>query len=140
MSKGTNLVIFSGNLGQDPELKYTQGGTAVLNVSVGSTQSFKKGDEWQDNTTWMKVVVWGRRAEGLNKILQKGSFIEVVGRIQTRTWEKSDGSKGYATDIVADNVVPVKGMVDTRGGGGGGYDRSGGGGGGWNPSDDDIPF
>jgi single-strand DNA-binding protein len=127
MAEGLNRAILVGNLGMDPELKYTQGGQAVLRIRLATTESFvSKSGERQERTDWHTVVVWGKRAEALNKILSKGRTIWVEGRIQTRSWEDKDGGKRYATDINAQNI----GLVGSGGGGGGGGGRGAYGGGG----------
>jgi len=125
MAEGLNRAILVGNLGMDPELKFTQGGQAVLRIRLATSDSFlNKSGERQERTEWHTVVVWGKRAESLNKILSKGRTIWVEGRIQTRSWEdKKDGSKRYATEINAQNI----GLMGSGGGGG----RMGGGGGGY---------
>jgi single-strand DNA-binding protein len=126
MAEGLNRAILVGNLGMDPELKFTQGGQAVLRIRLATSESFMgKTGERQDRTEWHTVVVWGKRAEALNKILSKGRTIWVEGRIQTRSWDDKDGNKRSTTEINANNI----GLVGSGGGGGGGG-RSGGGGGG----------
>jgi single-strand DNA-binding protein len=166
MAEGLNRAILVGNLGMDPELKYTQGGQAVLKIRLATTESFvNKSGERQERTDWHTVVVWGKRAEALNKILSKGRTIWVEGRIQTRSWEDKEGGKRYATDINAQNIGLVGGGGGGGGGGGrggygsggaGGFEGGGGGGSGagaggsgggfeggpeFDPgSDDDIPF
>lgn len=161
MAEGLNRVMLIGNLGQDPELKYTQGGQAMLKMRLATTESYlDKGNERQQRTEWHSITMWGKRAESLNKFLSKGRTIYVEGRIQTRQWEDKDGNKRYTTDIVATNVILLgggQGAGGGRGGGGGGGPRDddfegggGGGGGGYSegPSgggdggfgDDDIPF
>lgn len=155
MAEGLNKAILVGNLGMDPELKFTQGGQAVLRLRLATTESFvNKGGERQERTDWHTVVVWGKRAEALNKILSKGRSIWVEGRIQTRSWEDKDGGKRYATEINANNIGLVggggRGASGGGGyeGGGGGSGGSGGGGSGFEGppdhfdggSDDDIPF
>ena len=104
MSDGINRVILLGNLGQDPELKTTPGGQAVLNIRLATTETYFQNQEKKERTDWHTVVVWGKRAEALARILQKGSQILVEGRIQTRSYEKN-GEKRYATDINANNIV-----------------------------------
>lgn len=151
MAEGLNRAILVGNLGMDPELKFTQGGQAVLRIRLATTESYVgKTGERQERTDWHTVVVWGKRAEALNKILSKGRTIWVEGRIQTRSWEDKDGNKRYATEINATNI----GLVGGGGGGGGGRGGYGGGGGfegggfegggpdydAGGPVDDDIPF
>jgi len=131
MAEGLNRAILVGNLGMDPELKYTQGGQAVLRIRLATTESFvNKSGERQERTDWHTVVVWGKRAEALNKILSKGRTIWVEGRIQTRSWEDKDGGKRYATDINAQSIGLVGGRDGGGGGGGGGPRASYGGGGG----------
>ena len=130
MAEGLNKAILVGNLGMDPELKFTQGGQAVLRIRLATTESFvNKSGERQERTDWHTVVVWGKRAESLNKILSKGRSIWVEGRIQTRSWEDKDGGKRYATEINANNIGLV-GSGRGAGGGGGGYEGGGGGAGG----------
>lgn len=102
---GLNKVMLLGNLGQDPELKVIAGGQSVLNLRLATTESYlDKNNARQERTDWHTVVVWGKRADALAKILVKGSQLFIEGRIQTRTYEKN-GEKRYATDIVASNIV-----------------------------------
>jgi len=153
MAEGLNKVILIGNLGADPELKYTQGGQAMLRLRLATSESFlNKAGERQQRTEWHSVVVWGKRAEALNNILSTGRTICVEGRIQYRDWEDKEGHKRTSTDINAQNIVLVGGRPGVGGGGGGrGADedfsggRGGGdfGGGAPAPDDfgeDDIPF
>lgn len=103
---GLNRAMLIGRLGADPELRFTQGGSAVLNMRLATTEVYyDRNKERQENTEWHTVVLWGNRAEALNKYLSKGKEIAVEGRIQTRSWEDKDGNKRYATEIVATNVV-----------------------------------
>jgi single-strand DNA-binding protein len=100
-----NKVILIGNLGADPELKFVPSGDAVMKLRLATTERFKdKAGNKQEKTDWHTVVMFGKRAEALNKLLQKGSRLAVEGRIQTRSWEDKDGSKRYATDIVANDL------------------------------------
>ena len=137
MAEGLNRAMLVGNLGMDPELKFTQGGQAVLRIRLATTESYQsKTGERQERTEWHTVTVWGKRAEALNKILSKGRTIWVEGRIQTRSWEDKDGNKRYATEINAQNIGLVGGGGGgggrvAAGGGGGGYGGGGGGGGGY---------
>jgi single-strand DNA-binding protein len=113
MAEGLNRAILVGNLGMDPELKFTQGGQAVLRIRLATTESFmSKSGERQERTDWHTVTVWGKRAEALNKILTKGRTIWVEGRIQTRSWDGKDGEKRYATEINATSI----GLVGNGGG------------------------
>lgn len=103
-----NVCVFAGNLGADPELRMTSNGTAVLNLRIAVNERIKKGDEWQDHVEWVPVVVWGKRGEGLSKILEKGSSVVVTGKYRTRSYDK-DGNKRYTTEIVADDIKPMGG-------------------------------
>lgn len=118
MADGLNRACLLGNLGQDPELKFTQGGQAVLRLSLATAQSWVDGrGERHERTDWHRIIVWGKRAEGLNKILSKGTRVYVEGSIQTRSWDdKKTGEKRYATEIVANNVVLCGGPGGSRGG------------------------
>jgi len=110
MAEGLNKALLIGYLGQDPDLRYTQGGTAVLNIRMATTESYQPRDgDRQERTEWHTVTVWGRRGEALNKYLNKGSRVFIEGRIQTRKWEDRDGNTRYSTDIVANNVVLLGG-------------------------------
>jgi single-strand DNA-binding protein len=155
MADGLNRVILIGNLGQDPELRFTQSGQGVLSLRMATTESYfdNTTKERKERTEWHTVVVWGKRGEGLNKILSKGSRICIEGRLQTRSWEDKSGNKRYTTEVNANNVLLLGGRGEGGGGGGGGgggqrgghdpgpqADDYGGGGGGEAPSDDDIPF
>ncbi|MGB5366912.1 MAG: single-stranded DNA-binding protein [Polyangiales bacterium] len=147
MAEGLNRVTLIGNLGADPELKYTQSGQGVLRLRLATTESYmNRANERQQRTDWHTVIVWGKRGEALNNILSKGRSICVEGRIQYRQWEDKDGNKRNSTEIVAQNIVLLgsgrgrdSSAPDEFGGGGGG-----GGGGSAPPTDDfgddDIPF
>ena len=149
MAEGMNKVLLIGNLGQDPELRYTQGGQAVLNLRLATNESFMNRDnERQERTEWHTVIVWGKRGEALNKILSKGKQLCVEGRLQTRSWEDKQGQKRYSTEVVATNVILLGGGGR---GAGAGYDdgpppprdedaAASRGGGGAMQDDDDIPF
>jgi single-strand DNA-binding protein len=114
MSEGLNRVILIGNLGQAPELRHTQN-SAVLNLRLATTESFLNQEKQrQERTEWHTVVIWGKRGEALGKILNKGDRICIEGRIQTRSWEAQDGSKRYATDVVATNVILLGGRRENR--------------------------
>ena len=152
MAEGLNRVMLLGNLGQDPELKTTPGGQAVLNIRLATTETyFDKNQTKQERTDWHTVVVWGKRAEALARILHKGSQIFVEGRIQTRSYEKN-GEKRYATDIVANNIIlagrgrggdagagEFEGGGNRGGGGGRSFGGGGGGGGGGNRAPSQTP-
>lgn len=100
-----NKVILVATLGTDPDLKYTQSGTAVCNLRMATNQVFKdKSGQRQEKTEWHRVTVWGQQAEACGKYLAKGRSVYVEGRLETRSWEK-DGEKRYSTEVVAEKVV-----------------------------------
>lgn len=148
MPEGLNKVILIGNLGQNPELRHTQSGTAILNLRIATNETWVQDGEKKERTEWHTVIVWGKRGEALAGFLDKGHSICVEGRLQTRSWEdKSTGAKRYATEIVASNIVLLGGGGGASGGGGkrttkrkddgfGAPPDNGGAGFG----DDDIPF
>lgn len=97
-----NKAILIGNLGADPELRYTSGGTAVASFGIATTEKFKNKDgEQQEKTEWHNIVCWARLAEIANEYLRKGSSVYIEGRIQTRSYDDKDGIKRYRTEIVA---------------------------------------
>lgn len=103
--EGMNKVLLLGNLGADPELRVTAGGTAVLKLRMATTERHKdNNDQWVEKTEWHQVVVWGKRGEALAKILGKGDRIFVEGGNRTSSWEK-DGVKHYKTEVHATNVI-----------------------------------
>src|SRR5262249_36494610 len=116
MAEGLNRALLIGNLGQDPELKYTQGGQAVLSLRIATNDSYvNRAGERQERTEWHSVTVWGKRGEALSKILSKGTKVFVEGRLQTRSWEdKNGGPKRYATEINASDII----LLGSRGAGG----------------------
>ncbi len=153
-SQGLNKVMLIGNLGADPELRFTQGGAPVLNMRLATTERFvTRGGEKQERTEWHAVIMWGTRAEALNKYLSKGQTVYIEGRLQTRSWEDKDGNKRFKTEIVATELLFLgggrgggapPGDYEGGGGGGGGYSggggpRGGGGGGGGGGGQDDFP-
>jgi single-strand DNA-binding protein len=96
-----NKVILIGNLGADPEMRYTQNGTAVANFRVATTETWKKEGEKEELTEWHRVVAFGRLAQICGEYLSKGSKVYIEGRIQTRKWEDRDGNPRYTTEIMA---------------------------------------
>jgi len=105
-----NKVILVGNLGKDAELRYTPGGAAVATVRLATTERYKDKDgQWQEQTEWHTVVVWGKTAESLAEYLRKGKQIYVEGRLQTRSWDDKDGKKRYATEVRSDRIVLLGG-------------------------------
>ena len=155
-----NKVILVGNLGRDPETRYTTGGDAVTNIRLATTDTWKdKNGEKQEKTEWHSIVFYGRQAEIAAEYLKKGRQIYVEGRLQTRKWQDKEGQDRYTTEIVADRMQ----MLGNREGGGAGggsepapereRERAGAGVGGGSGSprsapskkniddlDDDIPF
>ena len=130
MAASVNKAIIIGNLGADPELRYTESNnTAVTTLSIATHEKYKTRDgEYQERTEWHRVTVFGRTAENCNQYLSKGRSVYVEGRIQTRKWQDKDGNDRYTTEIVANVVQFLSG--DGGGGGGRGGDFGGGGGGG----------
>ncbi len=124
MARSVNKVILLGNLGKDAELTYLSSGTPVSKFTLATNRNFKdKNGEWQEETEWHNIVLWGPSAERISQYLTKGTKIYLEGRIKSRTWEGKDGQKHYATDIVADQIVLVSGRGE-EGGAGGGQARS----------------
>jgi single-strand DNA-binding protein len=151
MARGVNKVILIGNLGRDPEVRYTQSGTAVSNFSLATTERQKKEGEWVDHTEWHNIVVFGKVAENCSNYLSKGSSVYIEGRIQTRKWTDKEGGERQTTEIVAQNVQFLSGSSKGGGAGAGGRPRDAGArsaepaddfpdaGGGFDPNDD-VPF
>ena len=117
--KSVNKVILIGNLGKDPEVKYTQGGMPVAKFSIATNERFKDKDgQWQDRTEWHNVVLWQRLAEIAGEYLKKGGKVYIEGRLQTRSWDdKTSGQKKYMTEVVASDLV----LLGGRGEGGGDF-------------------
>lgn len=116
MGEGMNRVMLLGNLGADPELRFGQNADqAVLKLRIATTESYfdKRSNERKERTDWHNVVLFGKRAEALHKILVKGSSIFVEGRLQTSSYEK-DGQKVWKTDVVATNVILSGGSRSER--------------------------
>jgi single-strand DNA-binding protein len=105
MAAGLNRVSLIGNLGKDPEVRYTQSGTAVGSLRIGVTERRKNGDDYKDQTEWVSVVCFGKTAENANKYLQKGRQIFVEGRLQTKSWEDKSGQTRYTTEVVANQLL-----------------------------------
>jgi single-strand DNA-binding protein len=148
-----NKVILIGNLGRDPELRYTPAGQPVANFSIATSESWNKkdGSGREERTEWHRIVAWGRTAELCAQYLSKGRTVYIEGRLQTREWENKEGQKQRTTEIVANTVQFIGGGRDAgasggaprgQGGSQGGGGMSGGGGfdGGPPPADDEIPF
>jgi len=164
MARGINKVILVGNLGADPETRYTANGGAITSIKVATSESWKdkQTGEQQERTEWHRVKFFGRLAEIAGEYLRKGQQVYIEGSIRTDKFTDKDGNDRYFTDIIAAEMQMLGGKGGGEGGGGGGM-RSGGGGGGDRPSrgpsgggdrpapsrqappaddfsDDDIPF
>ena len=116
-----NKVILIGNLGRDPELRYTQGGQGVANFTLATNERWKDKDgQNQERTEWHRIVVWGKQAENCAQYLQKGRSCYIEGRLQTREWEDKEGHKRQTTEIVAQNVTFLGGRDGAQRGPGAG--------------------
>jgi single-strand DNA-binding protein len=124
MARGVNKVTLIGNLGGDPEVRYTAGGSAVANITLATAESWrdKESGEQQERTEWHRIVFFSRLAEIVGEYLKKGSQVYVEGRLQTRKWQDRDGNDRYTTEIVA-NEMQMLGSR-TGGGEGGGFSKS----------------
>jgi len=127
---GVNKVIIVGNLGNDPEVRYSNNGAAIANISVATSDSWKDKNtgERQERTEWHRIVMFNRLGEIAGEYLKKGSKVYIEGKLQTRKWQDQQGQDRYSTEIVADQMQ----MLDSRGGGmgggqGGGYQQQGSG-------------
>jgi single-strand DNA-binding protein len=108
--RGVNKVILVGNLGRDPEVRYTREGTAVANLNVATTDTWNDANgQRQERTEWHKVVAWGKLAEIAKEYLGKGRQVYIEGRLQTRSYEDKQGVKRYTTEIKADQMVMLGG-------------------------------
>lgn len=136
MAGGLNKVMVIGNVGRDPEMRFTPGGQAVtsFSVAVGRRWTTPEG-EARDETEWFNIVAWGKLAETCNQLITKGRKVYIEGRLQTRSWEGQDGQKRYRTEVVANTML----LLDSRPTGAGGPREDVG-----FPTDDvepdDIPF
>ncbi|MBS2025915.1 MAG: single-stranded DNA-binding protein, partial [Deltaproteobacteria bacterium] len=157
-SSGVNKVILIGNLGKDPEVRYTPGGQAVANFNIATNETWNdKSGQKQERTEWHRIVAWGKTAELCGQYLSKGRQVYIEGQLQTREWNNKEGVKQYTTEVVAKQVTFLQGGERGSGGGGArggkgggddfgppppGFDEGpsgGGGGGGGKGGDDDIP-
>jgi single-strand DNA-binding protein len=104
-----NKAMIIGNLGKDPEMRYTPTGQAVTQFTVAVNRSWKDPNgEWKEETEWFRVVVWGQQAERAAEHLRKGNKVYVEGRLQTRQWEDQSGQKRYTTELVANQVTNLE--------------------------------
>jgi single-strand DNA-binding protein len=102
-----NKVMIIGNLGQDPEIRYTANGSAVATFSVAANRNYKNPrGEWEKETEWFSVVAWNQLAERVAQNLQRGARVYVEGRLHTRSWEGQDGQRRFKTEVVANQVLP----------------------------------
>lgn len=103
---GINKVILVGNLGKDPEVRYLEGGTAVANFTLATSETFKDktNGERKTNTEWHNIVLWRGLAEIAEKFLKKGMQVYIEGKLRTRQWQDKDGNNRYTTEVVADNL------------------------------------
>lgn len=102
-----NKVMLIGNLGKDPEMRFTANGSAVTTFTVATNRNFRRPDgEWEKETDWFDVVTWNQLAERCSQNLQKGSRVYVEGRLHTRSWEGQDGQRRYRTEVIANSVSP----------------------------------
>jgi single-strand DNA-binding protein len=111
MAEGLNECRFIGNLGDTASLRYTQSQQAVLSFRIACTERYLDNNtkEWKERTEWVPVVIFGKRAESLNRFLAKGSKVHVSGRFQTRSWEDKQGGKRYTTEIIASDIILLGG-------------------------------
>jgi single-strand DNA-binding protein len=138
-----NKVILVGNLGKDPEVRFTPSGRAVAKFSLATTDSWVDQESGrQERTEWHKVVVWGKQAESCGQYLAKGRQVYIEGSIRSRSYDDKDGNKRYITEVVAQRVQ----FLGSSGGGRSSQQHEGGSGGGFDdfagpvPPEDDVPF
>ena len=135
-----NKVILIGNLGNDPEVRYTQAGTPVASFNIATTERWKGQDgQMQEQTEWHRITAWKGLAEVCGEHLKKGSRVYIEGKLQTRKWQDQNGNDRYTTEVIAREMK----MLSSRGEGGSGQQGQGQGGGyepPHMPPDDDVPF
>lgn len=111
MAAGLNKVMIIGNVGRDPEMRYTPGGSAVTSFSVAVSRRWTTPEnEVRDETEWFNVVAWSKLAETCNQLITKGRKVYIEGRLQTRSWEGQDGQKKYRTEVIANTMQ----LLDSR--------------------------
>ncbi|MFT5715912.1 MAG: single-strand DNA-binding protein [Oleiphilaceae bacterium] len=122
-SKGVNRVILVGNLGKDPEVRYTPQGKAVANLTLATSESWKdQSGQIQEKTEWHRVSMFGKLAEIAGEYLRKGSQVYIEGKLQTRKWQNKEGQDQFTTEVVLD---PFNGVMQMLGGKGGGQSEGG---------------
>ena len=116
MARGVNKVILIGNLGNDPEVRFTQGGDAVANLSLATHESWRDrtSGEMQERTEWHRIVMFGKLADIAQQYLRKGSKVYIEGRLQTRKWQDQQGMDRYTTEVVVDGFSGQMQMLDNR--------------------------
>ncbi len=134
MARGLNKVMLIGRLGSDPEIRYTQDGTPVANFSLATDSPVKRGDQWESETEWHRVVAWRRLAEICNEYLSKGRLVYVEGRLRTRSWEDRDGNKRWTTEIIARDIQILEPRGTAEGGAATDLEPPA------PPIEDDVPF
>ncbi|MEQ6889767.1 single-stranded DNA-binding protein [Halomonas sp. CS7] len=129
MARGINKVILIGNLGQDPEVRFTPSGTAVANLNLATTDTWmdRQSGQRQERTEWHRIVLFNKTAEIAQQYLKKGSKVYIEGRLQTRKWQDQNGQDKYSTEIVANDMQMLDGRGDGGQGGGFGGGQQGGG-------------
>ena len=153
MAGSVNKVILVGNLGRDPEIRFTQDGKKIVNMSIATSEQWndRASGERRERTEWHRVVIFNERlADVAEKYVKKGTKLYLEGQLQTRKWQGQDGQDRYTTEIVLQNFRGELQMLDSRGGGGGDYEQSAPAdagfaepamaGAGADDLDDDIPF
>lgn len=123
MARGINKVILVGNLGNDPEVRYANNGSAIANISIATSESWKDKNtgEQQEKTEWHRVVMFNRLGEIAGEYLKKGSQVYIEGKLQTRKWQDKSGQDRYTTEIVANEMQMLGGRGGSDMGSGGGY-------------------
>ncbi len=104
MLNDINEVRLMGNITNDPDLRFTPSGTAVLSFGLATNRRYKKGDEWVDEPSFHNIVIWAQKAQSLAPRISKGTRVHVAGRLQTRSWDGTDGKKQYKTEVIADEI------------------------------------
>ncbi len=136
MARGLNKAMLIGRLGADPEIRYMADGTPVANFNIATDRNVKKGDQWEKETDWHRIVAWRKLAEISGQYLHKGSLVYVEGQIRNRSWTDQAGNKRYITEIIANDMQ----MLDSKAGASGqpgsvsGYDLEP------PPLEDEVPF
>jgi len=114
MSKSKNLVILIGNVGQDPKVRETASGKAMATFGLATSRNFKKGDEWEEETTWHNIVCFGHQADTVEKFVTKGKKLYVEGMIKHRKWTDKEGNQRDSTSIFAFDIILMAKSKDQR--------------------------